>query len=130
MVFPEKDNWPPLFLLQMTDTLPSSVDTSARSVRALEARGIANDAILNAAGISQAPSNDPLIRIPLTSVRQLLAASVELTNDPYFGLYAANFLHAANLHALGYAMTASEILRELCIPSDPLFPSAVGLLQT
>ena len=83
-------------------------------IRALEARGIANDAILNAAGISQAPSNDPLIRIPLTSVRQLLAASVELTNDPYFGLYAAKFLHAANLHALGYAMTASETLRELC----------------
>ena len=83
-------------------------------MRALEARGIATDDILNAAGISQAPSNDPLIRIPLTSVRQLLAAAVELTNDPYFGLYAANFLHAANLHALGYAMTASATLRELC----------------
>ena len=83
-------------------------------VRALEARGIATDVILNAAGISQAPSNDPLNRIPLTSVRQLSAAAVELTNDPYFGLYAANFLHAANLHALGYAMTASATLRELC----------------
>jgi AraC-like DNA-binding protein len=83
-------------------------------VRALEARGIATDAILSAAGISQAPSNDPLDRIPLTSVRQLLGAAVELTNDPYFGLYAADFLHPANLHALGYAMTASATLRELC----------------
>ncbi len=83
-------------------------------VRALEARGIATDTILSVAGISHAQSNDPLNRIPLTSVRQLLAAAVELTDDPYFGLYAANFLHAANLHALGFAMTASETLRELC----------------
>ena len=84
-------------------------------VHALEARGIATADILNAAGMSQMPSNDPLIRVPLTSVRQLLASAVELTNDPYFGLYAANFLHASNLHALGYAMTASGTLRELCI---------------
>jgi AraC-like DNA-binding protein len=83
-------------------------------IRALEARGVAIDTILVAAGIPQAPSNDPLNRIPLTSVRQLLAAAVELTNDPYFGLYAADFLHAANLHALGYAMTASASLREFC----------------
>ncbi len=83
-------------------------------VRALEARGVATDAVLSAAGISRAPSNDPLERIPLTSVRQISAAAVELTNDPYFGLYAANFLHAANLHALGYAMIASGTLRELC----------------
>lgn len=83
-------------------------------IRALEARGIATDAVLRAAGVSQAPSNDPLNRIPLTSLQRLAAAAFELTNDPYFGLYAANFLHAANLHALGFAMTASETLRELC----------------
>ncbi len=83
-------------------------------VRALKARGIATDTILVAAGITEVPSNDPLNRIPLTSVRQLLDAAVELTDDPYFGLYAADFLHAANLHALGYAMTASATLRELC----------------
>ena len=63
---------------------------------------------------SWAPSNDPLNRIPLTSVRRLLDSAVELTGDPYFGLYAADFLHVANLHALGYAMTASGTLRELC----------------
>src|SRR4249919_2866121 len=84
-------------------------------VHALEARGVATDDILNAAGMSQMPSNDPLVRVPLTSVRQLLESAVELTNDPYFGLYAADFLHASNLHALGYAMTASGTLRELFI---------------
>ena len=32
---------------------------------------------------------------------------VTLTGDPYVGLHAANFLHASNLHALGYALTKS-----------------------
>ncbi len=86
----------------------------AAIIHALEARGISTDTILSAAGIPQVPSNDPLARVPLTSVRQLLAAAVDLTDDPYIGLYAANFLHAANLHALGYALLASASLREFC----------------
>ncbi|HTK97969.1 MAG TPA: AraC family transcriptional regulator [Pseudomonadales bacterium] len=86
----------------------------AAIIRALEARGVAIETILQACGIPRVPSNDPLTRIPLTSVRRLLAAAVDLTNDPYIGLYAANFLHAANLHALGYALQASGSLREFC----------------
>jgi AraC-like DNA-binding protein len=86
----------------------------AAIVHALEARGVATPTILKAAGLASVPSNDPLARVPLTSVRQLLAAAVELTGDPYFGLYAANFLHTANLHALGYAMLASSTLRDMC----------------
>ena len=86
----------------------------AAIVRALEARGVATEDILAAAGIQHVPSNDPLTRIPLTSVRQLLGAAVELTGDPYIGLYAANFLHASNLHALGHALLASGSLREFC----------------
>jgi AraC-like DNA-binding protein len=85
----------------------------AAIIRALEARGVSTSEILNAAGIPDVPSNDPLTRVSLTSVRRLLAAAVGLTGDPYFGLYAANFLHAANLHALGYAMLASGTLREM-----------------
>jgi AraC-like DNA-binding protein len=87
---------------------------TAAIIHALEARGVTTATILAAAGMPHVPSNDPLVRVPLTSVRQLLAAAVELTGDPYFGLYAANFLHTANLHALGYAMLASGTLRELC----------------
>ncbi len=86
----------------------------AAIVRALEARGVATEDILAAAGIQHVPSNDPLTRIPLTSVRQLLGAAVELTGDPYIGLYAASFLHASNLHALGHALIASSSLREFC----------------
>ena len=86
----------------------------ASIVHALEARGVATADILAAAGITTVPSNDPLTRIPLTSVRQLLTRAVDLTGDPYFGLYAANFLHTSNLHALGYAMLASGTTRELC----------------
>ena len=86
----------------------------AAIIHALEARGVATRDILNTANIQHVPSNDPLTRIPLASVRQLLVAAVELTGDPYIGLYAANFLHAANLHALGYALVASGSVREFC----------------
>jgi AraC-like DNA-binding protein len=81
-------------------------------IRALEARGVATTAILDAAGLEVTPTNDPLNRVPLDAVHRLLTAAVELTGDPYVGLYAANFLHASNLHALGYALTASNTLRE------------------
>ena len=81
-------------------------------VRALEARGVRTEAILEAAGIEATPTNDPLNRVPFDAVHRLLASAVELTNDPYIGLYTANFLHAPNLHALGYALTASSTLRE------------------
>lgn len=81
-------------------------------IRALEARGIATASILEAAGLDRTPTNDPLNRVPLDTVHRLLTAAVELTGDPYFGLYAANFLHVSNLHALGYALTASGSLRE------------------
>jgi AraC-like DNA-binding protein len=83
-------------------------------IRALEARGVATAAILDAAEMSQVPSNDPLSRVPLPSVQKLLGAAVELTGDPYFGLYAANFMHPSNWHALGYALLASSSLRDFC----------------
>jgi AraC-like DNA-binding protein len=83
-------------------------------IRALEARGIKMARILEAGGLDQVPGNDPLSRVPLTSVRRLLTAAVELTGDPYFGIYAANFLHVPNFHALGYALIASGTVREFC----------------
>jgi AraC-like DNA-binding protein len=86
----------------------------AAIMHALEAHGVSRDAILRAAGIERVPSNDPLARVPLPSVHRLLDAAVEQTGDPYIGLYAANFLHATNLHALGYALLASASLREFC----------------
>jgi AraC-like DNA-binding protein len=83
-------------------------------IRALEARGITMARILDTCGVDHIPGNDPLSRVPLSSVRRLLTAAVELTGDPYFGLYAANFLHAPNFHALGYALIASGSVREFC----------------
>jgi AraC-like DNA-binding protein len=86
----------------------------AAIVRALEARGVATTAILEAAGVAQVPSNDPLTRVPLPSVQRLLEVAVELTDDPYFGLYAANFMHPTNWHALGHALLSSISLRDFC----------------
>ena len=62
-------------------------------IRALEARGIPIETTLAASGIEAVPGNDPAQRLPLDTVRKLLDAAVELTADPYFGLYAAKFIH-------------------------------------
>jgi AraC-like DNA-binding protein len=86
----------------------------AAIIRALEARGVATSAILEAVGMARVPSNDPLTRVPLSSLQKLLAAAVALTGDPYFGLYAAKFMHPANWHAFGYALLASSSLRDFC----------------
>jgi len=75
---------------------------------------VATSRILEEAGLAQIPCNDPLTRVSLTAVRWLLDRAVDLTGDPYFGLYAANFLHVPNFHALGYALIASSSVRELC----------------
>lgn len=87
---------------------------AAAIIRALEARGVATTASLDALGIQRVPSNDPLVRVPLRSLHKLLETAVELTGDPYFGLYAANFMHPANWHALGYALLASSSFRDFC----------------
>lgn len=86
---------------------------AAAIIHALEARGIPIDAILDASGIECVPSNDPLARIPLSSLHRLFDAAVAFTDDPYFGLYSANFLHPTNLHAVGLGLLASASLREL-----------------
>ena len=87
---------------------------AAAIIRALEARGVASKVILETAGLPQVPPNDPLARVALPSVQKLLDAAVELSGDPYFGLYAANFMHPTNWHALGYALLASSSLRDFC----------------
>ena len=86
----------------------------AAIIRALEARGVATSVILEAAGLQHLPSNDPFIRVPVGTIHRLLNAAVDITGDPYFGLYAAKFMHASNLHAFGFALLASSTLRDLC----------------
>jgi len=85
----------------------------AAIIHAARARGVPTATLLEATGIDAIPRNDPTERVPVDSVRRLFDAAVEATGDPYFGLFAANYLHVGNFHALGYALLASGDLRDL-----------------
>ena len=82
--------------------------------RALQASGVDSDRVFRAAGIPVELSNDPMIRLPATTVTRLYRACVEVTNNPYFGLTVARFIHISTLHALGHALVASSTLMDFC----------------
>jgi AraC-like DNA-binding protein len=82
--------------------------------KTLEARGISPEPILQSAGISYHPGSDPLERVTAHQVTQMFKSAVEATQDVYFGLSVAKFMHAGTFHALGYAMLASNNLRDFC----------------
>lgn len=81
---------------------------------ALESKGLASAPIFAQAGIVATKRNDPLDRLNSVQVASLFAACVEATGDPYFGLRVARYIHASNIHALGYALMASRTLWEFC----------------
>src|SRR5262245_42696985 len=104
----------------MTRPTQGSMDAStvaggyvAAIIHAAHARGIPTAALLGAAGLDAIPSNDPMQRVPVAALHRLFDAAVAATGDPYFGLFAANYLHAGTFHALGYALLASANLRDL-----------------
>src|SRR5262245_6502918 len=68
---------------------------------ALESRGVSRQSALREIGLDRTPTNDPLDRVSIEKIRELLAFAVAATNDPYFGLYAADFMRVTTLHALG-----------------------------
>ena len=106
----------PVRLLRATDTPePTTIGGYALAIaKALEYSGIDSARILRAAGIPLEMSNDPMCRLPVASLTRLYRTCVEATNNPYFGLTVAKFVHISNLHALGYALAASGNLLEFC----------------
>lgn len=102
----------------MTD-LPHKVPTTIGGyalaiAKALDYRGIESLEILRKAGIERTLRNDPLDRLPFTTITKLYELSVEATGDPYFGLTVARFMRAANLHAFGYSLLSSSTLLDFC----------------
>jgi len=83
-------------------------------VKALDERGIDSSAILLEAGIEHTLRNDPLDRLPHTTITKLFKLSVEATGDPYFGLSVAKTLQASNIHALGFSLSSSNTLLDFC----------------
>jgi len=97
------------------DALPLPTVTGgyvAAIIHAAKARDVPTAALLEAAGLAAVPRNDPTERVPVATVKRLFDAAVDATGDAYFGLFAANYLHAGTFHALGYALLASADLRD------------------
>jgi len=82
--------------------------------KALEQYGVDSSGILRAAGIPIAMSNDPMVRLSMPTLTRLYSMCVEVTNDPYFGLTVARYIHVSNLHALGHGLAASATLMDFC----------------
>lgn len=82
--------------------------------RALDAAGVDSAPILRAAGIPGELSNDPMVRLPVSTVTRLYRDCIDATGNPYFGLTVARHIHIPNLHALGYALLVSATLMDYC----------------
>lgn len=103
--------------------------------KALDYKGVDSARVLRTAEVSAYVTNDPLVRLPVETMRRLYQLCVEVTNDPYFGLSVARFIHASNLHALGHALAASNTLGDFCIRLERYFrlvsdAAAIRLVET
>ena len=79
---------------------------------ALDDHGISIERVIRAAGLGRMPANSPFDRMAPSNVARVMAAAVEATGDPYFGLKVAQHMRPISMHALGYSLSASETLRD------------------
>jgi AraC-like DNA-binding protein len=92
---------------------PSVLSSWTRTiVDALIAMNADVEAVLEAAGLSRDAFKDPNGRLPMTASARLWRAAAEHLGDPAFGLRASKYVHQTTFHALGYAVFASETLRD------------------
>lgn len=81
-------------------------------VDALSAQGIDPAPVLAAAGFSEESFRDPNARHSIQSTARLWRLSAERAGDPAFGLRVPKYVRHTSFHALGYAVLASETLRD------------------
>ncbi len=94
---------------------PTTLATYTEAItRALEAAGVDPVEVLREARVEHVRSNDPLLRITDSDINAIYERAVAVTGDPYFGLRVAGFILPGMLHALGYALLASETLEDFC----------------
>ena len=98
-----------------TASVPSTIGGYALAIaKALDYSGIDSTRVLKSVGVSPAMTNDPMTRLPVTTLTRLFRACADVTHSPYFGLTVARFIQISNLHALGYALAASANLMDFC----------------
>lgn len=83
--------------------------------RALQAAGANPDEVLREAQVERVRSNDPMLRITDSDINAIYELAVKATGDEYFGLRVAQYILPGMLHALGYALLASESLEDFCM---------------
>jgi AraC-like DNA-binding protein len=94
---------------------PTTIGGYALAIaKALDHYGVDSRRILQAAGIPLSIGNDPMVRLPVSTLTRLYQMCVGVTHDPYFGLTVARFIQVSQLHALGYALAASSTLLDFC----------------
>lgn len=82
--------------------------------RALEGAGADPVGVLREAQVERVRSNDPMLRITDSEINTIYELAVQATGDEYFGLRVAQYIVPGMLHALGYALLASESLEDFC----------------
>jgi hypothetical protein len=94
---------------------PTTVAAYVEAItRALQARGADPDEVLREIDVLRIHGNDPLVRITDSTVNAIYARAAALTGDEYFGLRVAEHIVPGTLHALGYALLASDTLEDFC----------------
>ena len=105
----------PLMSQGPTSTEPTTLAAYTEAItRALEAAGADPIEILRDAHVERVRSNDPLLRITDSDINAIYERAVAATGDPCFGLRVADYILPGMLHALGYALLASETLADFC----------------
>jgi hypothetical protein len=82
--------------------------------RTLDEAGFSGDQALRSVGIASQLSNDPMSRVPVSTMSALYATCVDLTGDPCFGLAVGRSINLTHMHALGHALATSATLMEFC----------------
>jgi AraC-like DNA-binding protein len=104
---------------------PTTIGGYALAIaKALDHSGVDSVRVLKAAGIPPTLTNDPMSRLPVSTLTRLYRVSAEVTHSPYMGLTVARFIHISNLHALGFALAASANLMEFCLRLERYFKLA------
>ena len=80
--------------------------------RAVNAYGIDGRALLQRVGIDPTQTAQPEARCSLTQLNRLWRLALNVTDDPALGLTVASFVRPTSWHALGFAIWASNTVRD------------------
>lgn len=81
--------------------------------KAIDAKGVDSNLLLQRANIDPGVFTNPEGRIPVSKMSRLWELAVEATGDEAFGLSIPPFVQATTFHALGFSLMVSATLRDV-----------------